>query len=76
MLAHELTHYRHRDYLWALIHIICLSIYWFHPLVWAAAVLSRRDSELACDEGTLRKLGHENRAEYGRMIIEMSTRCV
>lgn len=73
VLAHELTHYRHRDYLWALIRIVCLSIYWFHPLVWAAAVLSRRDSELACDEGTLRKLGHENRAEYGRMIIEMST---
>ena len=73
VLAHELTHYRHRDYLWALIRIFCLCIHWFNPLVWLAAVLSRRDSELACDEGTLGKLGSENRMEYGRMIIEMST---
>ncbi|MBU9726745.1 DUF4825 domain-containing protein [Lachnospiraceae bacterium ASD4241] len=73
VLAHELTHYRHRDYLWALIRIFCLCIHWFNPLVWLAAVLSRRDSELACDEGTVRKLGNENRVEYGRMIIEMST---
>ena len=34
-------------------------------------VLSRRDSELACDEGTLRRLGNEKRTEYGKTLIEM-----
>lgn len=73
VLAHELTHNRHRDHLWSFVRILCLCIHWFNPLVWIAAVLSRRDSELACDEGTLLRLGDESRMEYGRTIIEMTT---
>lgn len=71
VLAHELTHYRQKDHLWSFIRILCLCIHWFNPLAWLAVVLSRRDSELACDEGTLRRLGNEQRAAYGKTLIEM-----
>lgn len=71
VLAHELTHYRQKDHIWSFVRILCLCIHWFNPLVWMAAILSRRDSELACDEGTLRQLGDENRGEYGRTLIDM-----
>ncbi len=73
VIAHELTHYRHKDHIWSYVRVLCLCIHWFNPLVWLATVLSRRDSELACDEGTLLALGDENRVEYGRTIIEMTT---
>jgi len=73
VIAHELTHYRQKDHIWAFIRVLCLCVHWFNPLVWMAAVLSRRDSELACDEGTLRRIGPENRIEYGRTLIEMMT---
>ena len=33
-LLHELTHYRHKDHLWAFVRSLCLVIYWFDPLVW------------------------------------------
>ncbi len=56
VLAHEQTHARHLDPLWSLLRGVCLTVYWFDPLVWLAAVLSREDCELACDEGTLRAL--------------------
>ena len=73
ILLHEMTHYRHWDHVWTVVRSLCLVLYWFHPLVWVAAVLSTQDSELACDEGTLIRLGEENRQAYGRTLIEMMT---
>ncbi|HBA50581.1 MAG TPA: hypothetical protein DCZ91_22850 [Lachnospiraceae bacterium] len=71
-LAHEMTHYRHGDSLWTGVRNLCLVIYWFHPLVWLAACLSGKDCELACDEGTLNRLGEEQRESYGRTLIELA----
>lgn len=69
VLAHELTHYRHRDPWWALVRCACLCLYWFDPLVWWAAALSRQDCELACDEGAIRALGEAERIPYGRTLV-------
>ncbi len=71
IILHELTHYRHKDHIWALVRSLCLVLHWFNPLVWAGAILSKRDCELACDEGTLLRLGEEDRLEYGRTLISM-----
>jgi len=71
VLAHELTHYRHKDHLWAFVRCLCLCLYWFHPLVWLAAFLSKRDCELACDEGALAKLGEDERIAYGKTLLEI-----
>lgn len=71
-IMHEMTHYRHGDSLWGLIRCICLVIHWYNPLVWWAAILSKRDAELACDEATIQKLGEEERAEYGKTLLYLS----
>lgn len=75
VLAHEQTHARHLDPLWSLLRGVCLTIYWFDPLVWLAAVLSREDCELACDEGTLRALGADERAAYGKALLALVPVC-
>ncbi len=49
-----------------------MALHWYNPLVWWAAVLSHRDSETACDEATLQRLGQEERAAYGRTLIRMA----
>ena len=71
-LAHERTHYRHGDHLWAVLRGVCLALHWYDPLVWWAAELSRRDAELACDEATVRRLGESERAAYGRTLVRMT----
>lgn len=71
ILAHEETHYRHGDHLWSYIRCVCLALHWFNPLVWWAAVLSRRDCEIACDESTLNRIGNEHRKAYGNTLITM-----
>lgn len=75
VLAHEQTHARHLDPLWSLLRGLCLTVYWFDPLVWLAAVLSREDCELACDEGTLRALGADERAAYGKTLLTLVPVC-
>ena len=71
-VAHETTHFRQGDHVWALLRTVCLALYWWNPLVWWAAKLSRQDGELACDEATIRALGESERAAYGRTLIRMA----
>lgn len=71
ILAHELCHYRHLDHVWAVVRNGLLAVYWFHPLLWIAASISRQDAEMACDEAAIRMLGEENRTDYGRTLISL-----
>ena len=71
-VEHELTHFRHKDNVWAILRSACLAVHWYNPLVWCAAVLSRNDAELACDESTILRLGEEERASYGRTLIHLT----
>lgn len=74
VLAHELCHKKHGDSIWSLLRSILVTVYWFHPLVWVAAVLSKRDCELACDEAALLILGEEERIPYGETLLSIITR--
>lgn len=71
VLAHEITHARHRDPLWSALRCLCLVLYWFNPLVWLAAAASRTDCELACDEGALKRLGPGERIPYGQTLLHL-----
>lgn len=73
IVMHELVHYRHLDHIWSFIRCLLLMVYWWNPLVWIAAGLSAVDSELACDEGVIAKLGEENRGVYGESLIAVGT---
>lgn len=74
VLSHELSHYRHGDYLWSLLRCAALAIHWYNPLVWWAAKLSRQDSELFADAGALARLGEDERESYGVTLIRLSAR--
>ena len=69
VLTHEISHLRHGDHIWSWVRCICLCVYWFNPLVWTAAILSKRDCELACDESALKKLGSSERTAYGQTLL-------
>ena len=53
--------------------VACVSLYWYHPLVWMAAVLSGRDSEFACDESVTRDYDAKERRAYGETLILFGT---
>lgn len=72
VLAHEMSHYRQGDHIWSVLRCVCLVLHWYNPLVWAAAILSKKDAELACDEATIKALGEAERTAYGRTLIGMT----
>ena len=72
VLAHELTHYKHKDHIWSALRCICLCLHWYNPLAWICASLSKKDAELACDESTIRSLGEDQRVSYGETLIRMT----
>nr|WP_276871193.1 M56 family metallopeptidase [Fournierella massiliensis] len=76
VLAHEKTHYRHKDHLWGALRCVLLAVYWFDPLVWWAAAASRRDCELACDEAVTAAMEEARRRDYGRCLVELIPRRV
>ena len=74
VLAHETTHYRHRDHIWGALRCLVLAAYWFDPLVWWAAAVSKRDCELACDEAVTAAMEEARRRDYGRCLLELIPR--
>lgn len=72
VIAHEMSHYRQGDHIWSVLRCVCLVLHWYNPLVWAAAILSKQDAELACDEATIKALGEAERVAYGRTLIGMT----
>ncbi|MCM1244900.1 MAG: M56 family metallopeptidase [Roseburia sp.] len=72
MIAHEFVHYRHGDHIWAMLRMLLVSVYWFHPFLWLAALYSKKDAELFCDETTIRLLGEEKRFCYGEMLVRLA----
>lgn len=71
ILAHEYCHYKQGDSAWVMVRCLLTAVYWFHPLVWVAAYISRQDSELACDEAAIRLLGEEERFAYGKTLLQL-----
>lgn len=72
MVVHEYVHYLHRDYFWAMLRILLLSVYWFDPFVWIAASCSKKDAELFCDETVIRRLGEDKRLAYGSLLVQIA----
>ena len=71
VLAHETTHARHLDHVWTFLRSVCLALYWFDPLVWAAVAAAKADCELACDEGALARLNDADRIPYGETLLSL-----
>ena len=74
IVRHELTHLRHLDFLWSFFRMAVVVVYWWNPFIWLAAICSKRDAELACDEAVDAKLPESKRLAYARAILAQAPR--
>ena len=74
VLEHELAHWRRRDNLTAVVHMLVEAVFWFHPLVWWIGARLVEERERACDEAVVRA-GHDGRI-YAEGILNVCERYV
>ena len=53
VLAHEWSHVRRRDNVFAAIHMVVEAVFWFHPFVWWIGARLLDERERACDDEVL-----------------------
>lgn len=74
VIAHEQAHLERLDFFWKIFGYILLSVYWFHPLCWAAYILFCRDLELACDEKVIQNYDTNQKKLYSEALLACSLR--
>lgn len=72
VLLHEAEHIRHFDNLVSMLWLCLLCGEWFNPLVWICRRYARKDTELYCDAGVVKRLGLSAKADYARTILELT----
>jgi TonB family protein len=72
VLRHESAHVRRLDLPRQFLEQIACALYWFHPLVWYAAVRADDARESACDDAVLSEGAVS--ADYASHLIEVARR--
>jgi beta-lactamase regulating signal transducer with metallopeptidase domain len=67
ILAHELAHILHRDYLFNLLQSIVETLFYYHPAVWWLSARVRHEREIAADDVAVRLTG--NSIGYAKSLV-------
>lgn len=70
-MAHELMHYKRKDYLVCLLLLLLRAIYWFHPVSWGLLYLMRLDMETACDSMVVARFDKERKLGYVNLLLAL-----
>jgi beta-lactamase regulating signal transducer with metallopeptidase domain len=70
-MAHELMHYKRRDYLMCLLLLLLRAAYWFHPVAWGLLYLMRLDMETACDSMVVARFDKERKLSYVNLLLAL-----
>ncbi|HWQ86173.1 M56 family metallopeptidase, partial [Brevundimonas sp.] len=71
VLAHEMGHVRHGDWLFLMASRLLVALFWFNPLVWILQRELARQSEQAADAWAAGRIG---RADYATALVAMAAR--
>ena len=70
-MAHELMHYKRKDYLVCLLLLLLRAVYWFHPVAWGLFHLMRLDMETACDSMVVARFDREKKLSYVNLLLAL-----
>lgn len=73
IFRHELSHYKRKDNISNTFLAIIKIVYWFNPAIWFIIKSIRKDMELAADEMAVKTLDTNERKEYCRLLVYLSS---
>ena len=71
VIKHETSHLDSGDLFFGKVRMLLTADFFFSPIAWLAAVLSKRDCEMACDERTINRMGIA-KEEYGKILLDLT----
>ena len=71
VIKHETSHLDSGDLFFGKVRMLLTAVFFFSPIAWLAAVLSKRDCEMACDERTINRMGIA-KEEYGKILLDLT----
>ena len=71
ILVHELAHVRRGDLVWGWVVTVISCCYWFHPAVWLANGMMRKEREMACDDVVLNVTGQKGET-YASTLVHVA----
>ena len=71
-MAHELMHYRRRDYLVCVLISLLRAVYWFNPVLWVMPRVMRLDMESACDAMVVKSMSKEQKLSYVNLLLALA----
>lgn len=74
ILAHELSHARHRDVLHKALLLLTASVHWFNPFAWIMVYTAMQDMEMRCDAEAVQALGDGSRRAYAGTLVAAEER--
>jgi TonB family protein len=75
VLSHELAHIDRGDWLMQMTAELLRSAYWFNPLLWIVGRRLRDESEHACDDAVLTRLGVDG-SEYATHLVDLAREAI
>lgn len=72
IILHEKMHIRYLDHIWKIISYLVVSVHWFNPFCWLMWKHFQGELEKACDERVLKRIGVENKEDYGESLLKMA----
>lgn len=72
ILAHELAHLAHRDWLFNLLQACIESLFYHHPAVWWISGVIRTERENSCDDAAVALTG--KRLAYAKALVQVQER--
>lgn len=67
ILAHELAHILHRDYIFNLLQSVVETLFYYHPAVWWLSARVRHEREIAADDAAVQLTGKS--MEYAKSLV-------
>lgn len=72
LLPHMDAQRRRKSQWWRMLEFLVVILHWYHPFVWAAYALAKRDELAACDDLAVQQLGEKEKLLYAQNLLNLA----
>lgn len=72
LLPHMEVQRKRNSQWWRMLGFLVLALHWYHPFVWGAYALAKRDEAMACDDLAVKQLGAGESLLYAQSLLNFA----